>query len=393
MVTHWRVRHVQLLLPPPLDAIVTLLMIIIFPGFLFLTGYAFYMEWVDRKFYADQHHRIGPLYTGWRGILQPFADFVKLMAKEDVTPAAVDKIGFTLTPILALAIPITVLLLVPIGISQTAFFTVTGIMYFEGDLLMIGFFSTMFTIMLFIAGWSSSNRFGFTGAMRGIVQMLAYEIPLVLSLFAAGMVAGSLSLSGVVIYQANLGLPLIVNPAFIGLFIVFLIAAQAEAERIPFDAPIAETEIVGGWETEFSGKKLAFFRLSNNFEVLLAAALGTAVFLGGPLGPEVFMVFLANGGFIPGVNVSSGQYMTWITGNMPFLLIPAVAAIYYTFWFIIKTTIIVLILSNMKALMSRWRIDQIAHDSWKWVIPISLLLVGILLAWPFIMDFIVALSP
>jgi NADH-quinone oxidoreductase subunit H len=356
-------------------------MIIIFPGFLFLTGYAFYTEWVDRKFYADQHHRIGPLYTGWRGILQPFADFVKLMAKEDVTPTAADKIG------------ITVLMLVPIAVSQTPFFVVTGIMHFEGDLLMIGFFSTIFTILLFIAGWSSSNRFGFTGAVRGIVQMLAYEIPLLLALFAGGMVAGSLSLTGVVIYQANLGLPLIVNPAFIGLFIVFVIAAQAEAERIPFDAPIAETEIVGGWETEFSGKKLAFFRLSNNFEVLLAAALGTAVFLGGPLGPEIFFVFVANGGFIHGITINSGYYMAWITANMPFLLNPAIAAIYYTFWFIIKTTIIVLILSNMKALMSRWRIDQIAHDSWKWVIPISLLMVGILLAWPFIMDWVVAIIP
>jgi NADH-quinone oxidoreductase subunit H len=387
------VRHVQVLLPPPLNAIVTLVMIVIFPGFLFLMGYAFYMEWVDRKFYADQHHRIGPLHTGWRGILQPFADFVKLMAKEDVTPAAADKIGFALTPILALAIPISVLMLVPIAISQTPFFTVTGIMYFEGDLLMIGFFSTLFTMMLFIAGWSSSNRFGFTGAVRGIVQMLAYEIPLLLALFAGGMVAGSLSLTGVVIYQANLGLPLLFNPAFIGLFIVFIFAAQAEAERIPFDAPIAETEIVAGWETEFSGKKLAFFRLSNNFEVLLASALGTAVFLGGPLGPEIFFVFFANGGFVHGITLTSGQYMVWITANMPFLLNPVISAIYYSFWFIVKTTIIVLILSNMKALMSRWRIDQIAHDSWKWVIPFSLLMVGLLLVWPWIMDWIVAVIP
>ncbi|MFX1402916.1 MAG: NADH-quinone oxidoreductase subunit H [Promethearchaeota archaeon] len=386
-------RHVQVLLPPPLSAVVTVLMVVIFPGFLFLMGYAFYLEWVDRKFYADQQHRIGPLHTGWRGILQPLADFVKLMAKEDITPAAVDKIGFTLTPILALAIPISVLMLVPIAISQTPFFTVTGIMYFEGDLLMIGFFSTIFTIMLFIAGWSSSNRFGFTGAIRGIVQMLAYEIPLLLALFAAGMVAGNMSLTGVVVYQANLGLPLIVNPAFIGLFIVFIIAVQAETERIPFDAPVAETEIVGGWETEYSGKKLAFFRLSNNFEVLLAAALGTAVFLGGPLGPEIFMVFLANGGFVHGITINSGQYMTWVAANMPFLLNPALAAIYYAFWFIVKTTIIVLILSNMKALMSRWRIDQIALGSWKWVIPISLLMVGILLAWPFIMDWVVAIIP
>ncbi|MHA2406563.1 MAG: NADH-quinone oxidoreductase subunit H, partial [Candidatus Hermodarchaeia archaeon] len=173
----------------------------------------------------------------------------------------------------------------------------------------------------------------------------------------------------------------------------FIFAAQAEAERIPFDAPIAETEIVAGWETEFSGKKLAFFRLSNNFEVLLASALGTAVFLGGPLGPEIFFVFFANGGFVHGITLTSGQYMVWITANMPFLLNPVISAIYYSFWFIVKTTIIVLILSNMKALMSRWRIDQIAHDSWKWVIPFSLLMVGLLLVWPWIMDWIVAVIP
>ncbi|MFW9983536.1 MAG: NADH-quinone oxidoreductase subunit H [Candidatus Odinarchaeota archaeon] len=366
------------------DPIITIAMIIIFPGFLFLMGYALYLEWIDRKFYADQQHRIGPTHTGWRGILQPFADFVKLMAKEDVTPAAADKISFTLTPILALAIPLTVLMLVPIS-------GFTGIVSFEGDLLMIGFFSTIFTLMLFMAGWASSNRFGFTGAVRGIIQMLAFEIPLLLALFVGGMVAGSLSLTGVVWYQANLGLPLILNPAFFAMFIIFIFAAQAEAERIPFDAPIAETEIVGGWETEFSGKKLAFFRLSNDFEVLLAAALGTAIFLAGPLGPEIFFVFLNNPW--THVTIASGEYLAWITINMPFLLNPVIAAVYYTFWFILKTTFIVLLLSNIKALFARYRIDQIAHISWTWVIPISLLLVGVVIAWPWIMNWFLTFIP
>ncbi len=384
-MTYRSVLFVQVPLPPPLDGIMMLLMIIIFPGFLFLLGYAFYLEWVDRKFYADQQHRIGPLHTGWRGILQPFADFVKLMAKEDVTPVAADKLGFMLTPILALAIPLTVLMLVPIASAQ-------GIMFFEGDLLMIGFFSTMFTMMLFIAGWSSSNRFGFTGAVRGVIQMLAYEIPLLLALFAGGMVAGSLSLTGVVTYQANLGLPLILHPAFLGLFVVFMIAAQAEAERLPFDAPIAETEIVGGWETEFSGKKLAFFRLSNDLEVLLGAALGTAIFLGGPLGPEILGVFL-NNGLWTSVTITSGEYLTYISIYMPWLLNPVIAGIYYTFWFIVKTTILVLILSNIKGLLARWRIDQIIHTSWKWVIPFSLLMVALILAWPWMMNWFLAVVP
>jgi len=346
-------------------------MILFFPGLFFLMFYALYLEWVDRKFYADQQHRIGPLYTGWRGILQPLADFIKLMAKEDVVPDAVDKIGFTLTPILALVIPFTTLMLVPI-------IGVTGIVYFEGDLLVIGFLSTMFTMILFLAGWFSSNRFAYAGAVRGVMQMLAYELPMLLALFAGGMIAGTLSLSGVVAYQANLGLPLLFCPPFIGLFIAFLLASQAEAERVPFDTPIAETEIVGGWETEYSGKKLAFFRLANDLELLLAAGLATAVFLGGPFGPELFLVY------ITGAN----SYASAIAATpLAFLLIPGpLTAIYYTFWFIVKTTIVVLLLSNMRALMARWRIDQIIRTSWKWIIPLSLLMVALIALWPWIME-------
>ena len=140
-----------------------------------------------------------------------------------------------------------------------------------------------------------------------------------------------------------------------------------EAERIPFDAPIAETEIVGGWETEYSGKKLAFFRLSNDFEVLLAAALGAAIFLGGPLGPEIFAVFI-NNGLWAHVTIASGEYLIYIQQFMPWLLNPFIAGVYYTFWFIVKTTILVLILSNMKALFARWRIANLVAFTLKVVL-------------------------
>jgi NADH-quinone oxidoreductase subunit H len=349
---------------------ITLLMFTVFPGVLFLLGYSFYIEWVDRKFYADLQHRIGPIHTGWRGILQPFADFVKLMAKEDVTPAAADKVGFTLTPIIALTIPFVTLMLVPV-------MGATGIVFFDGDLLVIAFLSTIFTMMLFLAGWFSSNRFGFAGAVRGVIQMLAYEIPFALSLFAAGMVAGTLSLSGVVVYQANLGLPLLFCPPFIGLFAAFLLAAQAEAERIPFDTPHAETEIVGGWETEYSGKKLAFFRLASDVELVLLAGLATAIFLGGPMGPELLLAY-----------IFKQPYAIVVAATpLSFLLTPSpLTLIYYTFWFIVKTTFVVLVLSNLKALLARWRVDQVAHYSWKWVIPFSLLMVAIVTMWPYVMN-------
>ena len=351
---------------------IAILMFTVFPGVLFLLGYSFYIEWVDRKFYADLQHRIGPIHAGWRGILQPFADFVKLMAKEDVTPAAADKVGFALTPIIALTIPFATLVLVPV-------MGATGIVFFDGDLLVIAFLSTIFTMMLFLAGWFSSNRFGFAGAVRGIIQMLAYEIPFALSLFAAGMVAGSLSLSAVVVYQANLGLPLLFCPPFIGLFVTFLLASQAETERIPFDTPIAETEIVGGWETEYSGKKLAFFRLAIDVELVLLAGLATAIFLGGPMGPEILLAYIFK------------QPYSIVVAATPlaFLLNPSywpLTLIYYTFWFIVKTTLVVLLLSNLKALLARWRVDQVARNSWKWVIPFSVLMVAIVTVWPYVMD-------
>jgi NADH-quinone oxidoreductase subunit H len=364
-----------------LELIIFILMVLIFPGILFLMFYSFYLEWVDRKFYADQQHRLGPIHTGWRGILQPFADFVKLMAKEDVRPAAADKIGFTLTPIIALTIPFLTLMLVPI-------IGATGILFFEGDLLIIGFMSTIFSMTLFLAGWASSNRFGFTGAVRGVIQMLAYEIPLLLSLFAAGIVAGSLSLSGVVIYQMNLGIPLIFCLPFMGLFVVFLVAVQAEAERLPFDTPIAETEIVAGWETEYSGKKFAFFRLANNLEVLLGAGLATAIFLGGPLGPEMLLlIFSPLKDYAAVIGATPLAFLTVPLGLANLLFnIPMV--LYYTFWFIMKTMIIVLLLSFFRGLLARWRIDQIVRTSWKWVIPFSLLMVVLVALWPQILTLV-----
>ena len=135
-----------------LDIIIGILQIIIFPGILFLMGLAFFYEWIDRKFYADLQNRMGPLYTGWRGILQPFADFIKLMAKEDITPAAADRKGFTAAPILSLTITFFALMFIPIA-------GVSGLISFNGDLLFLMFVTTIIDILIFLGGWFSNNRF------------------------------------------------------------------------------------------------------------------------------------------------------------------------------------------------------------------------------------------
>ena len=309
----------------PTELIITLLQVLIFPGIIFLLGLAFVYEWVDRKFYARLQNRYGPLHTGPSGFLQPFADFVKLLAKEDITPQAADKPLFAATPILLLAIPIAALFCIPMT-------GLTALVSFEGDLIYIIFLSTLISMVTFLAAWSSTNPFSIIGGLRAAFQMLGYEVPMAIVMVCPAIAAGTLNISGIVAKQGTSGLWFILSQP-LG-FVILLICLLAEVKRIPFDIPEAETEIVAGWLTEFSGRKLALLRLSIDMELVFAAALTTALYLGGPAG-----------------------------------LAPIPAIIY----FLVKTTIIVLIMSNLRALFARFRIDQMVHGSWKFLTPLAIL--------------------
>ncbi|MEM3394289.1 MAG: complex I subunit 1 family protein, partial [Candidatus Methanomethylicia archaeon] len=206
-----------------MDPLIFILRILIFPGILFLLFLAFIFEWVDRKAYARFQNRIGPLYAGPSGILQPLADFIKLMAKEDITPKYVDSIFFNNIPILAVVIPLFASLYIPLDGSPI-------LIPFEGDIVLLLTLMTIYTIFVFIAGWASTNRFSIVGATRAILQFLAYEIPMFISAASVVMYVGSTS---VTIISQNQLIPLaLLQP--IG-FIVFITALQAELERIPFD--------------------------------------------------------------------------------------------------------------------------------------------------------------
>jgi NADH-quinone oxidoreductase subunit H len=316
-----------------------LFLLFIFPGILFCIGYALFLEWVYRKFFADLQNRIGPKYTGPRGLLQPLADFVKLMAKEDIDPKGVDRLGFTAAPILMLTFTLTALLLVPI-------FSLTGLISFQGDLIFAIFLMTLMAISIILAGWFSANRYSEIGSARAGMQLVGYEIPLTLSLIAPALVAKSLDIAGIVSYQGLHNWTITLAPFA---FAIYLICLLAELEKLPFDIPEAHTEIVAGWQTEFSGKKYAFFHLSNDLEMLFGAGIATALFLGGPAPPLSILSF--------------GVGLEWLT---------------YSVWFILKTFIIVLILSGFSALMGRWRIDQMIRGTWRYLTPIAVLqLVGI----------------
>jgi len=312
-----------------ISSVVSALKLIIFPGFIFTIFLSLFYEWIDRKFYAKLQNRVGPLYTGPLGLLQPLADFIKLLSKEDITPEAVDKLFFTSAPILALSLMLTGVLLLPI----TAPF---GIISFNGDVIVAVAIMTIFCILVFLSGLGSLNRFGFVGAERAISQLLGYEIPMTLAIASVALTSNSLKISEIVAKQSSWWF--ILGPQAIG-FGVFLIAAQAELERVPFDIPEAEQEIVAGWLTEFSGRKLALFRLARDIELVYVSGLAATFYLGGPLGP----------------------------------VIPGFETVLFPIYFIVKTVIVLLIISVVRAAFARLRIDQMVNFSWKYLIPISLL--------------------
>lgn len=300
-------------------------LLLVFPGFLFLVCLGFFGEWVDRKFLARVQNRYGPLYTGPLGLFQPVADFLKLLSKEDIVPRACDSRLFSIVPVLYAALPLTALFIIPIA-GQT------GLIAFEGDLIFMIFALGMMTIIIFLAGWSSMSRFSIIGGVRAALQMLSYEIPLGLVLIGPAIAAKSLSISGIVQWQASSSTwGLLLQP--IG-FAVLLICLLAELELIPFDIPEADTEIVAGWRTEFSGRKLALFRLGRDLEIVLAAALITSLFLG---------------------------------GAQPLGFVPAVAV------FLIKTIAVIVLFSFTRALFARFRIDQMISGMWKYLLPIAMI--------------------
>lgn len=307
-----------------------LVQVSVFPGALFLLILAFLYEWMDRKIVARIQSRYGPLYTGPGGVLQPFADFLKLLYKEDIVPYAVDKIFFTLSPMLYMVFPLTALFIIPI-LSQTA------IVSFEGDLILVMFLFTLAIITVFLAGYGSESRFSVMGGTRAALQMLGYDIPMSLALIGPAMAAGSLSISEIVQWQtSNAAWNALLQPIGFGVLVVCMLA---ELELLPFDIPEAETEIVAGWQTEFSGRKLALLRLGKDLKFVLAVALIASLYFG-------------------------GAQQVW-------LIPPAIILL-------IKTTATLSLLSVLRALFARFRIDQMVSGMWKYLIPLAVLQVIII---------------
>ena len=281
------------------------------------------LSWAERRIIGRMQNRVGPNRWGPFGLLQPIADLVKLLVKEDLTPGNADRLTFFMAPILMLMPVILILTVVPFAKDTALANLNVGVLY----VLAVG---SLTTVAIFIAGWSSNNRFAMFGAARGVAVLISYEIPVVLSLLGVVLVAGSMSLADVVAAQT---VPfLLVQP--MALF-VFLAGTSAELNRTPFDVAEAESEIIAGFHVEFSGVKFALIQAAEFGATLAAAALVVTFFLSGWSGP-------------------ASSYIGW-------------------FWFLLKLIAVTFIFIWVRATYPRLRVDQMMALAWKFLLPLSLI--------------------
>jgi NADH-quinone oxidoreductase subunit H len=308
--------------------LVFLFRVLVFPGFSFVILISLFYDWVCRKVEARMQNRIGPNMAGPAGIFQPLADIVKLLAKERLIPHDVREMAFALTPVLALSLFAFTTLLVPVDGSSAI--SSTG---FEGDLILILVILSFANVFLFLAGWASTNAYSKLGASRILMQFIAYDIPLFLVALTPAFLVRSLNITTIAASQ-SIAFILIIPWSFV----LFTILLQSELEKDPFDIPHAETEIVGGYETEYSGTMLAFLKLAKDVQLFLGSAIVAELFLGGPYGPVFF-----------------GMDSLW-----------------YTVWFILKVLLVVLIGEFISNILARFRIDQVLDTSWKYILPLCI---------------------
>lgn len=321
------------------------------------------MIWLERKISAAAQQRIGPEYAGPLGILAPVADGIKLVFKEDVVPAKADPILFTLGPVIVVIPVFLSFLIVPFG--ENLLITDVGI----GVFLWIAL-SSVVPIGLLMSGYASNNKYSLLGGLRAAAQSLSYEIPLALAVLAVVLMSNSLSTVDIVEQQSGYGiLGWNVWRQPVGI-ILFWIASLAESERLPFDLPEAEEELVAGYQTEYSGMKFGLFYLSSYVNLILSALLVSVLYLGGWDFP------------IPIETLSS-----WFGISQTNPLLQIVDASLGVVMTLLKAYFFIFLAILLRWTVPRVRIDQLLDLGWKFLLPVGfvnlLLTAGLKLAFPF----------
>jgi NADH-quinone oxidoreductase subunit H len=286
-----------------------------------------YLTWLERKLVARIQDRWGPNRVGPFGLLQPIADGIKMILKENITPSGADQILHTLAPVIVVIPSLMMFAVLPFGRGMIPVDLNIGIFFFIS-------ISALETVAVVMAGWSSRSKYSLLGGMRSAAQAISYEVPLGLSLIAVVMQVGSLSTRAIVEAQGGwFGLQwFIIHPwGFLG-FLIFMITGIAEINRTPFDTPEGESELVGGYHTEYSGMKFALFQMAEFLSAFAVSAMAATLFLGGWQGP-----------LLP----------SWL-------------------WFMLKSMSIFFVLIWLRGTFPRFRIDQVMAFAWKFLLPLAL---------------------
>ena len=311
----------------------------------FLIVYALIAILIELKVSAWMQDRLGPMRTGWYGVLQPIAEVIKLMQKEDITPDRANKTLFNISPFIIFTGAFAALAVIPFSSGYVAADINIGLFY----VFAIGAFSVIAIVM---GGWASNNKYSLIGAVRAVAQIVSYEVPAAMALLTVAAMAGSLNMQEINQFQSGwfwnwyifggpgTAIKLIFIPFTITLFLIYFIAGLAETNRTPFDIPEGESELVSGYHTEYSGMKFAMFFFAEYSNMFIVCALTAILFFGGwnsPFG-----------------DIMSGPYWGF-------------------FWFLSKTMFFIFIQIWLRWTLPRLRVDQLMFVSWKVFLPISLL--------------------
>ncbi len=355
-------------------------------------GIMAYLTYAERKISGHIQVRYGPMRVGWHGWLQPIADGLKFFAKDDITPKDSDRFIHTGAPILVLVIAIIVLAVLPIGDNLFGE-GLSAITDLNIGILFIFAVSSLGVYGTVMAGWASNNKWSLLGGLRSAAQMISYEVPLGLALLGPLILAGTLSMGGIVEAQGMWGdhkwfSYLILPKWFIFLqplaFPLYMFCALAETNRLPFDLPEAESELVAGYHTEYSGMKFAFFFMGEYVNMMIVSAIGITAFLGGWHPPSLLLWLIVAA--LPAIRAIKhknfiGYYLTlFIVGTVAILADYAgyiqpgttLSTVVSTLWFLVKLQYLLYGFIWIRWTFPRLRYDQLMNFGWFWMLPLSL---------------------
>jgi NADH-quinone oxidoreductase subunit H len=341
LLKHWMLSRVPPAGQPIVSALLSVVpVLIVFPAlFAFVTV-------LERKWLGRIQNRYGPNRVGPYGLLQPMADAIKTLTKEAVLPRGADGIAHLSAPVLLVVAALMAYAVLPVGRNMIVVDLNSGVLYFFA----VG---ALVELAIFMAGWSGRNKYALIGAMRAIAQMISYEVPLVLASVVVVMAAGTLSTVGIVEAQSgySYGWPhwfLFTPWGFVG-FLLFMVAATAEANRSPFDLPEGESEIIAGYYTEYAGFKFALFFLAEYLGMFATTGMAVTLFLGGWSAPASFLIWVP----------------TYI-------------------WFFVKLFMLITLFIWIRGTLPRLRMDHLMKLAWKVLLPLALFNIALMAIWNFI---------